>query len=183
MVRHWTWTFSAALALAAATSVTAQEATTEPPADPATETAAPAEEPATETPSADETTGPVMAVDLTCGAIAGLEDAHAAALVYYIAGYADATASAAEGVGAPPDNGMLGGLTLSAAAVIEACAADEGQLVSDAIQGLGGSMGERAAETLPPAEEPAPADDAMAPADEAPADDATSEEEPAAAPQ
>ena len=119
----------------------------------------------TEAPAAAAQTA---AVGLSCGDISTLEAAHAAALVYYIAGYVDAQRDA----GSPPapaaDTGMVGGITLSAAAVIEACTADPTALVRDKIATLGGSSAPAAtapAESPPPAEEAPPAEGA-APAEE-----------------
>jgi hypothetical protein len=120
--------------------------------------------------SAQAQEAPRPAAELLCSDIATLEEAHAAALVYYIAGYMDAEAAA---IGAAPagDPAMVGGLTLSAAAVLEACAATPDQRVADAITATGGSSGTAAAvpaptESTPPAEgTAAPADGATAPAD------------------
>ncbi len=120
------------------------------------------------------------APDLLCSDISTLEEAHAAALVYYIAGYLDAEAASA-GTASAGNPAMVGGLTLSAAAVLEACAATPDQRVADAITAAGGSSGTAAAapaptEAAPPAEgataTPAPAEGATAPADgaAAPAD-------------
>jgi hypothetical protein len=118
------------------------------------------------------------AIDLTCADIASLEPAHAAALVYYIAGFKDGQSGATVNPGA-----MVGGLTLSAAAVIDACAADDTATIATVIDAQGGTGGSAAATTPAPTDaatstEPAPADaatDAMAPADgaAAPADSGT----------
>jgi hypothetical protein len=115
------------------------------------------------------------AVDLACGDVSTLEAAHAAALVYYIAGYMDAQRDA----GSPPpaaSNDMVGGITLSAAAVIDACAADPTALVRDKIDVLGGTSAPRTAtpaqDSAPddsaPTEEAAPAEDTTAPPEETP---------------
>ena len=175
VTRHWIWIISAALVLTTATSATAQDAVE--PEQPATEQAQPAGEAADST--ADMSAG---AVDLTCADIAALEEAHAAALVYYVAGYADAMRDAAAGSLTPPNNGMPGGLTLSAAAVISDCANAPDERIADVVAALGGSMGERASQTPPPADEPAaePTGD-EAPADEVPAPEGEPMEEPAPA--
>ena len=127
----------------------------------------------TEAPAAAAQTA---AVDLTCGDISTLEAAHAAALVYYIAGYVDARRDAGSPPAPAPDTGMVGGITLSAAAVIDACIADPTALIRDKIATLGGSSAPAAtapAESPPPAEETPPAEGA-APAEEtAPAEDTT----------
>ncbi len=127
---------------------------------------------AQETP-APATTSVLAAVDLSCGDISTLEAAHAAALVYYVAGYVDGQRDA----GSPPppaaDNGMVGGITLSAAAVIDACVADPTALIRDKIATLGGSSAPASAAGTPPpveqpapAEEPAPTEETMPPAAE-----------------
>jgi hypothetical protein len=113
-----------------------------------------------ETPPAAQAV-PVAAVDLACADISTLEAAHAAALVYYIAGYTDAQRDAGAPPPPPPDNSMVGGITLSASAVIDACAADPNALVRDVIAAQGGSTAPAAAapaQETAPAEEPAPAD-------------------------
>jgi hypothetical protein len=125
-----------------------------------------------ETPAAAQAV-PVAAVDLACSDISTLEAAHAAALVYYIAGYTDAQRDAGAPPPPPPDNGMIGGITLSASAIIEACAADPEALIRDVIAAQGGSSAPAAAapaeDTAPaeePAEQPAPAEEMTQPAPE-----------------
>jgi hypothetical protein len=122
----------------------------------------------------EEAPVPAMAaIDLTCGDIATLEAAHAAALVYYVAGYADAQRDA--GTPAPAGaNGMVGGLTLSAAAIIETCASQPTAFLRDVIATQGGAGGTAAPATAPTEEttptesatEPAPAGETTAPAGE-----------------
>jgi hypothetical protein len=143
----------------------------------AQDTQAPAEEaaPAQEASPTGETPAPVVAaIDLTCGDIASLEAAHAAALVYYVAGYADAQRDA--GTPAPAGaNTMVGGLTLSAAAILEACASQPTAFVRDVVAAQGGSGGTAAPATAP-AEETAPAEGATEPVpagDTAPAGETT----------
>jgi hypothetical protein len=112
-----------------------------------------------------EPPAPVAAVDLKCGDISTLEAAHAAALVYYIAGYADAQRDA--GTPRPPtDTTMVGGITLSAAAILKACTDDPEALVRDVIAANGGSAppAPAPAESAPPAEETAPAEEPAEPA-------------------
>lgn len=107
------------------------------------------------------------AAELLCSEISTLEEAHAAALVYYIAGFVDGQQAAA-GTAPAGNPDMVGGISLSAAAVLEACAASPELPVTDAIAAQGGSTG---AAPAPSAEEPAaspsetavPADDATAP--------------------
>lgn len=142
------------------------------------------------------------AIDLTCSDIASLGEAHAAALVYYIAGYQDAQMSAggeaaaepaapaegetapAEGAAAPAEGEapaqqpataeMVGGVTLSAAAVITACQDSPDMRVADVITAQGGSGAMPvAASAQPPAGGQAePAQDAQ-PAEGASAEPAT----------
>ena len=92
-------------------------------------------------PAHSQDTTPRPAVELTCSDVAALEPAHSAALIYYIAGYVDGAAAATT----PPDEArplpnIPGGLTLSASAVLDACATDTSARVADVIAGLGGSM-------------------------------------------
>lgn len=104
------------------------------------------------------------AIDLTCSDIASLGEAHAAALVYYIAGYQDAqmsaggeamaaeTAAPAEGEAPAQQSAeMIGGVTLSAAAVITACQASPDMRVADVITAQGGSGAMPVAATAQPA--------------------------------
>ena len=117
---------------------------------------------------------PKPAAELLCNDISTLEEAHAAALVYYIAGFVDGQ-QAAGGTAAPAGNAaMAGGITLSAAAVLEVCAAAPEMLVADAIAAQGGSAGTAAApamtdEAAPPSATEAPAENGeTAPAEGAP---------------
>lgn len=117
---------------------------------------------------AQEEATPMAAIDLECGDISTLEAAHAAALVYYIAGYADGRRDAGI-TPAPASTAMIGGLTMSAAAVLDACAASADSLVLDIIASQGGSGGTPTAPS-----ESAPADGAAEP----PADGTAIEEVP-----
>jgi hypothetical protein len=138
-----------------------------------TAAAAPALGQEAETPAAAT---PVAAVDLTCADISTLEAAHAAALVYYIAGYIDSQRDAGAPPPPPADNGMPGGITLSASAIIDACGADPSALIRDVITAQGGSSAPPAAappaQETAPAEEPAPAEEA-APTEQPPAEQPT----------
>ena len=159
------------------------------------------------------------AIDLTCADIASLGEAHAAALVYYIAGYQDAQMSM-EGAAAPAEQAapaqneaaqgeaatdtqpaggadaeaapaegetetqtvsaqLVGGISLSAAAVLSACNDSAEMRIADVILNLGGSGAIPAPTSAgsTPAQQTAPADDAAAGAE--PAGDAAPSEPPA----
>ena len=155
---------------------------------------------------------------LTCGDIANLEAAHAAALVYYVAGWTDAeSSSTGAGAMAPGDDAgaaddqmtademtadqtvdqtsadeataaggsqAVGGLTLSAAAVIQMCLTQPDSTIAEIIDAQGGSgvLGATGAPAsagtgAEPADDAAPAGGTdpveTAPMDTAPADPAT----------
>ena len=119
---------------------------------------------------------PKPAAELLCSEIQTVEEAHAAALVYYIAGFVDGQ-QAASGTAITGDPATVGGITLSAAAVLEACAASPDMLVAEAIAAQGGSTGAAPAPAAT-AEETAPTGDSATPPAEseaAPADDGAAE--------
>ena len=156
------------------------------------------------------------AIDLTCADIASLGEAHAAALVYYIAGYQDAQMSM-EGAAAPAEPAapaqneaatdtqlagegqadaeaapaesetetqtvsaqLVGGVSLSAAAVLSACNDSADMRIADVILNLGGSGAIPAPSSAgsTPVQQTAPADDDAAGAE--PAGDAAPSEPPA----